>query len=255
LAEARHPVACCYIGLIFVTTLVMAAAVARYSFTFALSLAMLGWTGHILFSVWRTGQLWKGGRDPGSTTAVLYLPAVAGNFVSAGVAGALGFIQVGGLFFGAGMFSWLAIESVLLHRLYTGEPLPAAIRPTLGIQLAPPVVACAAYLTIKTGVPDLFALMLVGYGLLQAAILIRLLPWFAENSFVAGYWAFSFGAATLPFVVLRLTQRGLQGPIAALALPLFAAANVFIAFLVIRTLRLLFTGRLLPSTPAAAARI
>ena len=60
---------------------------------------------------------------------------VAGGFVSGTVAAALGWDDWGQMLFGAGFFSWLAIELVLLHRLYTGEPLPPTLRPTLGIQL------------------------------------------------------------------------------------------------------------------------
>ena len=41
------------------------------------------------------------------------------------------------LAFGADMFSWLAIESVLLHRLYTASALAPALRPTLGISNCP----------------------------------------------------------------------------------------------------------------------
>jgi tellurite resistance protein TehA-like permease len=43
----------------------------------------------------------------------------------------------GQVIFGGGLFSWLAIESVLLGRMLTGSELAAALRPTLGIQLAP----------------------------------------------------------------------------------------------------------------------
>jgi tellurite resistance protein len=39
------------------------------------------------------------------------------------------------------MLSRLAIESVLLHRLYTVGELPPPLRATLGIQLAPSAAA------------------------------------------------------------------------------------------------------------------
>jgi hypothetical protein len=49
-------------------------------------------------------------------------------------------------------FSWLAIESVLVHCMLTEESLPEAMRPTRGIQLAPAPVGAVAYLKrrIKT---------------------------------------------------------------------------------------------------------
>jgi tellurite resistance protein len=248
LAEARHPVACCFIGLVFVSTMLIANASLRYSAGFGLALGSVGLLGHVLFSVWRTGQLWKGNREVGSTTAVLYLPSVAGNFVGATLSANLGFPQLGSLLFGAGLFSWLAIESVLLHRLYTAEPLPAPIRPTLGIQLAPPAVGCIAYLAVQGGPPGLFAMALVGYAVFQAVILIRLLPWFAQNAFAPGYWAFSFGATAMAGAIIELAERGAGGLIAALAGPVFAVTNLFIAFLVVRTLVLLSSGRLIPAT-------
>jgi hypothetical protein len=94
----------------------------------------------LVFGVYRTGQLWMGNRDPTTTTPVLYLPTVAGSFVSTIVLGALVTRTGAHRFFGVGVLSWLAIESVLLHRLYTASELPPPLRPTLGIQLAPPAV-------------------------------------------------------------------------------------------------------------------
>jgi tellurite resistance protein len=48
------------------------------------------------FPLWRTGLLWRGGRDPSTTTPVLYLPTVAGGFVTATAASALGYQEMGG---------------------------------------------------------------------------------------------------------------------------------------------------------------
>ncbi|MGE5517917.1 MAG: dicarboxylate transporter/tellurite-resistance protein TehA [Bacteroidota bacterium] len=249
-AELRHPVACGYIALVFVTTLLISVAAAPYSQPLALFLAVVGWGGNIGYGAMVTGTLWSGDRDGITPTAVIYLPTVAGNFVSAMAAGTLGYTELGMLFLGAGLLSWLAIESVLMHNLYTAGPLPHAIRPTLGIQLAPPVVCCAAYLAVNGGTPDTFAQILFGYGLLQGGVMIRLLPWFAEQDFVPGHWAFSFGVVALPLSALRMVEHGVRGPIAHVALPLFAAANVIIAYLSLRTLWLLFTGRLVPRPTA-----
>jgi tellurite resistance protein len=106
----------------------------------AVAIYFIGVLLTIAFAIWRTGGLWMGGRDPNHTTPVLYLPGVAGPFVAATVGGTLGFEDIGTFFFGMGFFAWLAIESVLMHRLLTAPTLATALRPTLGIQLAPPVV-------------------------------------------------------------------------------------------------------------------
>ncbi|MGF6741178.1 tellurite resistance protein TehA-like permease [Paraburkholderia atlantica] len=157
------------------------------------------------------------------------------------------------------MLAWLALESMIVHRAAVHEPLPEALRPTLGVQLAPPVVGGVAYLSLTSGTPDLFAFALLGYGLFQALMLLRLLPWIRQHAFVPGYWAFSFGVAALPTMALRLVERGATGPIEYAAPVLFVVANAIIAILVVKTLQLLVQGKLVPpvaaSSTAAAAPV
>jgi tellurite resistance protein len=246
LRELEHPVQCCFVGLIGVATMLIAIAVLPYSRLAAQIAFAAGAFFTLAFAVWRTGILWQGGRDPGATTPVLYLPAVAGAFVTATAAAALGHRDWGQLAFGAGLFSWLAIESVLLHRLYTVASMPAPLRPTLGIQLAPPVVGAVAYLNVTTGAPDLLVNAMLGYGILQALLLLRLLPWIRQQPFAPSYWAFTFGATALATVPLDMMERGTTGAVASIAPYLFVAANIAVGLIALATLRLLLQGRLLP---------
>lgn len=238
LEELRHPVQCCFVGLIGVSTLLVALAVLPYSAGAAQVLLVVGASATLGFALWKTGLLWRGGRDHSTTTPVLYLPLVAGAFVTATAAAGLGYPDWGQLAFGAGLFSWLAIESVLLHRLYTAAPLPPALRPALGIQLAPPTVGAVAYLSVSGGAPSIVAHALVGYGLLQALILVRMLPWIMEQPFAPSYWAFTFGATALATAPLRMVENGGGGAVAAIAPFLFVAANLTVGLVAWGTLRL-----------------
>jgi tellurite resistance protein len=251
-AELMHITLCCFVGLVGVSTMLVAGALIPYSRLIAQILFGIGAVYTLCFAVWRMGLLSMGDRDPSTTTAVLYLPGVAGSFVMANVAGALGYPDWGQYAFGAGLFSWLAIESVLLHRLYTATSLAPALRPTLGIQLAPPVVGAVAYMSITNGAPGFAAHALLGYGLLQALLLLRLLPWIREEPFGASYWAFSFGVSALAVAPLRMLQRGDSGAATVLAPVLFVAANAVIALLAVGTLREWALGRLLPPIAGAA---
>jgi tellurite resistance protein len=251
LEEARHPVQCCFIGLAGVATMLIGIATVPYSRSFAAILVASGAAFALAFALWRTGLLWEGGREPAATTAVLYLPTVAAGFIMATSVSALGYPQWAQLAFGAAFFSWLAIESVLLHRLYTVSSLPAALRPTLGIQLAPPAVGAVAYLSVNGTNPDLGAYALVGYGLLQALLLLRLLPWIMEQPFSASYWSFTFGVSAMATAPLRMVAHGDGGPLSVLAPYLFAAANIIIGIISLATLRLMVRGRVLaPVVPA-----
>jgi tellurite resistance protein len=248
-AEFHHPIQCCFIGLVPVSTMLIALAVAPYSHTVGQALFTVGAAGQLTFGVHRTGTLWMGGRDPADTTAVAYLPTVAGGFVTAAVAGALGNTSLGALFFGVGMFSWLALESVVLRRLLEVAPKPAALRPTMGIHFAPSVVGCVAYLSITTGTPDLFAQALLGYGVFQGLVLVRLIPWLSAQPFGPSYWAYTFATAACGFAGLEFLERGLKGPIEWLAPAIFVIANIVIGTIFVRTLWLFLRGKLLPVTP------
>jgi tellurite resistance protein len=250
-AELRQPIQCCFVGLLGVATMLIAGGALPHTRIVGLALLGVGGVYTIAFGVWRTGGLWQGGRGNTDTTPVLYLPTVAGSFVLATVAGAAGFADGAQYAFGAGLFSWLAVESVLIHRLYNAPSLVPLLRPTLGIQLAPPTVGLVAYLGITRGEPGIFAHFLLGYGLLQALVLARLVPWIRQQAFGASYWAFSFGATALATAPLRMIERGDAGLVVVLAPFLFVAVNLLIAALAVGTLLKLFSGDLI-ARPAPA---
>ena len=233
IAEAEHPVQCCFVGLVGVSTMLVGLAAFPYNVFAAIALVLLGAALTLIFALWRTGRLWRGERDLAATTPVLYLPLVAGAFVTATALATIGYPDWGQLAFGAGFFSWLAIKSVLLHRLYTGPALSPALRPTLGIQLAPPAVGAIAYLSVSSGVPDVLAHAMTGYALLQALLLVRMLPWILEQPFSPSYWAFTFGATALAATPLRMMERGEAGAVAVLAPYLFVAANLVVGLIAV----------------------
>ena len=251
LAEWRHPVQGGFVGLAPVATMLTALAVQPHAGGAARALFVVGAGAQVAFAAWRTGALWAGGRDPLDTTPVLYIPTVAGGFVMATVAAALGYPTVGALAFGAGLFSWLALESVILHRLLVHAPLAVPLRPTLGVQLAPPVVGCVAYLGLTAGPPDRLALALLGYGLLQALVLVRVAPRVRAQPFAPSYWAVTFGVTALATASILMVARGADD-LAGVAAGLFALANVVVGAIALGTVVLAVRGRLLPPPITAA---
>jgi tellurite resistance protein len=231
----------------------MLAAVAiapPHSTGLPLELAVVGGAITLTYGVYFTARQWTGERELETASPALYLPTVAGNFVTAFVAGYFGHEALGELFLGAGMFSWLALESLISHRMSFVKAMAPPMRPALGIMLAPPVVGCLAYLFVTGGVsgtkPDLFAQALLGYGLFQMALLLRLLPWIAKQPFGASYWAFSFGVTALAFDAIVFMLRGQTGYIEWLCVALFVLANLTMAILIVGTLWRLTQGKLLP---------
>ncbi|CAM8676953.1 MULTISPECIES: dicarboxylate transporter/tellurite-resistance protein TehA [Leclercia] len=245
LAEMRHPVMSSFVSLFPATTMLVAIGFVPWYRPLALALFSVGVVVQLSYAAWQSAGLWRGKHPEEATTPGLYLPTVANNFISAMACGALGFHDAGLVFLGAGVFSWLSLEPVILQRLRSAGELPAPMRSSLGIQLAPALVACSAWLSVNGGEADTFAKMLFGYGLLQLLFTLRLMPWYLSQPFNASFWSFSFGISALATTGLHLGQSSPSGFFHAIAIPLFIFTNAIIALLLVRTFILLMQGKLL----------
>ncbi|WP_423194207.1 dicarboxylate transporter/tellurite-resistance protein TehA [Cupriavidus sp. H18C2] len=256
-AEMADPVQSSFAALIPTSTLLATQLVHPYAPQVAMVMFGVATVGQLALGAALHGRLWQGGMEPAAITPAAYLPAVAPGFVGATAAAMFGWHQVGMMLFGVSLLSWLAIESMLLNRAAVNAPLPEARRALLGIQIAPPVVGGTAWMALTHGQPDLFAYALLGYGLYQALVMLRLAPWIGVQRFSPGLWAFSFGVAALPGMAIRMVERGAGGVMPQLAFGLFVAANAIIGVLLWKTAARLLRGDLLPAArrpdPTAAA--
>ena len=241
--ELQNLIQCCFISLIPITTILIGLAALPYGFSLSFGLITLGIIGQLVFAAYRAAGLWRGIHKAEATTPIMYLPTVATNFVSGTALGYLGYSEVGMLFFGAGVFSWLSLEPAILHRLRNLEPVAPAVRPAIGIQLAPAFVGCSTYLALNGGEVDLLVKLLIGYGVLQLLFLIRLLPWIFQNGFTVSFWAFSFGLASMANVGLHLYQGTVDIILGVVGLSLFWFASMMIGLLILGTLYLIMRGR------------
>jgi tellurite resistance protein len=232
--ELRSPGKFAFYALMPMSTLVLSLVWRASSPGFALGLFVCGLLLQTVVAVTSTANLWRGGRQLETMDSALLMPAVGGCFVAAAACAGHGIIDLGVLYFGAGLGSWLITESVVLQRL-AQHPLPAPKRATLGIHLTPAAIASVAYLAMTEGTPDLFSQMLFGYAMLQAFVTLRIVPWLREQSFALGAWAYTFGISALSLSAIRFGLRGQSGTIATLALPLFGIANTVIGWIAFRT--------------------
>lgn len=250
--EIGHPAQGLVAALAPVATLIASMAIGPHVQLLGWSLFACGALGVLAYAAWSVGGLWQGGRNAEAMTPVLYLPTVGGGFVAAMASATFGQPGLGWMFFGMGFFSWISMESVFLTRLFQ-HGLPAEMRTTLGMQLAPGAVACVAYLSLSPGPVDRVALALFGYGCFLAVVMLRLVPWLRQQPFGPGAWGYTFGISALPLAALRLIEQGAGMPVEALAVPMFIAANLIIGWIALRSLALV--GRFLRGTarPAPAA--
>ncbi|MDZ7320980.1 dicarboxylate transporter/tellurite-resistance protein TehA [Kosakonia sacchari] len=248
LEEITHPLKSSFVSLAPATSMLVAIGLAPWFHTLALGLFLVAVVIQLTYSAWQTAGLWRGQHPKEATTPGLYLPTVANNFISAMACGAFGFNDVGMLFLGAGIFSWLSLEPAILSRMRNLDEMSPAVRTSLGIQMAPAFVACSAWLSVNGGQADVFAKLLFGYGLLQMLFMIRLIPWYSSQPFNPSFWSFSFGVASLATTSIRLGHGTPGGALYWMSFPLFIAANLVIALLIVKTFALLLRGKLLIRT-------
>ncbi len=243
LAEFRHPVQGPQQALIPMSTLLAIMLLGRpdQGIWLVLALVALGLSAVIAYrvvSVLATGEM-----PANAITPALYLPFVGGALVGAMTMATLGYQGWGAMLFGAGLSGWALLEARVLSSLFAG-PMPEALRPTIGVELAPPVVATLSAATVWPQLPgDILA---IGLGVaipLFAGVLARY-RWWGRVPFSLGFWSFSFPLAALASVVIEAVRRG--GWPLWIGSATLVAASVAVALLLAGTLVLLLRGRLLP---------
>ncbi|MCS3423160.1 tellurite resistance protein [Rahnella sp. BIGb0603] len=235
-----------FISLLPAGGVLVSTGLHPYNLLLANTLMTAGATGQLIFSAWRCAPLWRGEFASEATTPGFYLPTVAANFICAMAFGTAGHQDIGALFLGAGLISWLTLEPAIIHRLRTQKELSGPARGVIGVQLAPAFVACYAWLCVNGNHFDMFALLLLGYGLLQLFFMLRLVRWFFAGGFSPSMWAFSFGLSAMANASLRLAHSRQVIDMQILSWILFSLANLLLAGLIVKTLLLLMSGRLLP---------
>lgn len=243
--EWQHPVQSALLALIPLSVLMAIAIVVPFAPGLAaiwlpvtvVALIMQG------LLTWQVVARLSAGRMPAELiTPALYLPTVAGGFVGALTLNALGLPGWAALLAGMGVGAWALLEIRILNRLFSG-PLPRALRPSIGMEIAPGAVGSLAVATLWPALP--VEVLMVCLGIASAPLLAVLTRWrdWTAVPFSAGFWSFSFPLAAMAGTVVEAVRRG-EWP-SQVALGAVAIVSIVIAYLVVRTLSLLLRGRLL----------
>lgn len=244
--DFAHPVNGAMLSLLPLTVLLSVALwmplVPQYSdIAASITFAALLLQGVIAWRV--VARVVNGDMPADMVTPALYLPPVGGGLIGALALNALGSHGWAVLLFGMGIAAWALLELRVLNRLFAG-PLPPPLRPTLGVEIASAPVATLVAATLWPTLPP--DVLLIGIGI-SCGPLIAVLArwrWWTNVPFSAGFWSFSFPLAAFASVIVEAVRRG--GWPMEVAYGAVIAASAVIAYLAVRTLVLLFRGRLLP---------
>ncbi|NEX60763.1 SLAC1 family transporter [Noviherbaspirillum galbum] len=243
LAEFRHPVQGPLQALLPMSTLLAVIHVGdpAHDIRTAICIAALALNAIIAYRVCAT--LASGQLPANAVTPALYLPLVGGPLVGGMALASLDYAGWGAISFGAGLAGWAMLEAKVLDKLFSG-PLPEGLRPTIGIELAPPLVASLSAATLWPELPALVLAMGLGMALLPLAVVMARIAWWSQVPFSVGFWSFSFPLAACASVVLEAVHRG-GWPI-WIGHVVLLTATVAIGLLALRTLLLLAQRKLLP---------
>jgi tellurite resistance protein len=185
----------------------------------------------------------SGQMSPGLVTPALFMPTVLGGFVGSMALGAIEQPGWAALLFGMGAGGWALLEIRIVPRLFS-DPLPADMRPTLDMEIAPAAVGSLALATLWPALPvDALVICLGVTCVLLLAVLTRWRDW-AAAPFTAGFWSFAFPLAAMAGATVEAVRRG--GWPSQVGLAAVLIASTLIGFLALRTLVLLARGRRLP---------
>jgi tellurite resistance protein len=249
LADLRDPVLGAFVPSAAITAMILGgalAAAAPAAFAAGRILVVAFLAGTIVIGGWLTGQWIADRLDQDSVHPGYYLPTVAGGLVGATVAAGVRLPGVAEASFGVGIGCWLLLGSPVWIRLFFRPMLPAALVPTLAIEVAPPAVAGVAYFALAGGAITFAACALGGFCVLMALAQLRFVPLYTRLRFSPGLWAFTFSyAAVATDAVAWITiarPPGATGYVIAVV----TLITVFIAAIGARTVLALLRGQLLP---------
>lgn len=251
LADLRDRAAAPFVSLAVITPLLVSSDLGGYALGAAqvLVAVFLGLT--VVLGGWLTGQWIAADYSLDAAHPGYFLPTVAGGLVGAFSAGLVQLHAVAEVSFGMGIVAWLLLGSFTLGRLFFRPSLPAALVPTLAIEVAPPAVAGVAYFFVSPGATGALGEGLAGYAVLMAVTQLRLIPLYARLRFSVATWAFTFAYASVATdAVLWIAAKKPAGA-AAYTVAVTALISLFIAAVTIRTVIALSRRQLLPASPAA----
>jgi tellurite resistance protein len=228
LADWRNPMRCGFVGAASIGMMLTAAAITPYGPGFARVLLLLAITLHLAIGLALLARVLRGEGSSAMLVPPLMIPLV-GNVLAPIFCVPLGLAVLGWMLFGIGMLLWLALQPLLLGRLFEAA-LPPPLRPSLAILLAPSAVGALAIEALGAPLPAF--LVLYGLAAFTFALLLLVLRPMLGSGFTLGYWGFTFPLAAFTSATMKIAPGWVGYAMLALAtlvIGLIAAASLRLA--------------------------
>ncbi|MDF2963621.1 MAG: C4-dicarboxylate transporter/malic acid transport protein [Paenibacillus sp.] len=244
-AEFTHPIAGNFFGTITIAMLLLSSVVSPYSETLSQAVWIIGTVLTLMLSYIIVGRLLKGKLEGTNAVPAWLIPGVATLDIAV-AGGTMPFAwahEVNLFTLAIGTIVALVFFTLIIHRLIHHDPMPAGLTPSLIILIAPFEVGFLGYTNFLQRV-DNFAAILFYFGLFLFIVLFfkvfkKTVP------FGVSWWAVSFPMAALSNAALKYSMHVNTWPLKAVAVILLALLTLVLTVLFVRTLIILFNGKLL----------
>ncbi|MEA1831412.1 SLAC1 anion channel family protein [Methylobacterium durans] len=244
-AEFNHPIAGNLFGTVLISLLLIPILLVRSAPALAEGIWIVGAAGMVVFA-WTIVNRWMGSRQQLAHATPAWVVPVVGLLDIPLALPALDLPAahpVAVFALSVGLFFALPLFTLIFSRLLFEEPLPAALRPTLMILIAPFAVGFSSYVAV-TGRVDGFAEALYMLTLFFLAVLVGRLRNLPFCPFRVSWWAVSFPLSASAATALRYADATGSAWADGIALALLAFASIVIAGLAVRTLAGIARGEL-----------
>lgn len=243
LGEFRHPVQGSLQALLPLSVLLAVIQLNSPGQDVWLFVALLA-LGLISFIAWHVLSTLATNRMPANAvTPALYVPLCGTGLVGGMAMASLHYTGCAALLFGSGLAGWALLEARVLNRLFEGT-VPEVLRSTVGVELAPPVIATVSAALVWPSLPGEALAVGLGVAMMPFAGVLARYSWWTAVPFSIGFWSFSFPLAALATAVIEVAHR--SGWPSSIGIAVLLAVSAVIAWLLYRTIALLVQGRLLP---------
>ncbi|SFD75510.1 tellurite resistance protein [Paenibacillus catalpae] len=244
-AEFAHPIMGNFFGTITIAILLLSSVIGSYSETAGQVIWIIGTVLTLALSFVFVSRLLNGKQEPGNVVPAWLVPVV-GTIDIAVAGGTMPFPwahEINLLSLAIGGFVALAFFTMILSRLIHHAPLPPGLTPSMIILIAPFEVGFLGYTNVEQRI-DPFASILFYFGLFLFIVLFFKV--FKKSiPFSASWWAVGFPIAALSNAAIKYALFVDSWLLTAISAIILALLSIVLAVLFIRTLKILFNGKLL----------
>ncbi len=245
IAELDHPIRLSFFPTISIGLLLISISFLEIFEPLATLFWWLGTVGQFGFTLLILNRWFHREHFETAHNSPAWFIPIVGNILVPVAGSQLGYLEISYFFFSFGIIFWLPLLTISLNRSFFFGSIPAKLRPTLFILIAPPAVGMLSWSALHGGNPGEIGLVLYYSALFFLVMLISQAKWFINLPFALPWWAYTFPIAAISLASFNIYQAIPNFHYLVIALVLSGILAIVVALVSYKTIRGLLSGSLL----------